>query len=117
MTTLQYTYSLIINDVVVHRVTKDNPVMSLHFTDDVIINVSHHQFIFTIPERLQLYFRYDNSSMGTYSFHVGSSWWEMTIVLIIVWHQKAVVGGRLERKNKFSVSLITIDLGYFDMIA
>ena len=38
--------------------------MSLHLTDDVLMNVPHRQFVFTIPKRLRLYFRYDRSLLS-----------------------------------------------------
>ena len=43
---------------------KRSLLMSLHLTDDVLMNVPHRQFVFTIPKRLRLFFRYDRSLLG-----------------------------------------------------
>ena len=39
-------------------------VLAYHLNEDVLENVSHRQFVFTIPKRLRIYFRYDRKLLG-----------------------------------------------------
>jgi hypothetical protein len=40
-------------------------LLALHLGDDVLEQVAHRQFVFTIPKRLRIYFRYDRKLLGT----------------------------------------------------
>ncbi len=44
---------------------KRSLLMSIHMTEDVLENVPHRQFVFTIPKRLRLYFRYNRELLGS----------------------------------------------------
>ena len=39
-------------------------IFAEHLAEEVIENVSHRQFVFTIPKRFRLYFRYDRALLG-----------------------------------------------------
>jgi len=43
---------------------KRSLLLSVHLTDDVLAEVPHRQFVFTIPKRLRLYFRYNRELLG-----------------------------------------------------
>lgn len=42
-------------------------VLAYHLNEDVLADVSHRQFVFTIPKRLRIYFRYDRKLLGKLS--------------------------------------------------
>jgi hypothetical protein len=50
---------------------KRSLLLALHLTDDVLAEVPHSQFVFTIPKRLRLFFKYDRSLLGKL---VSSAW-------------------------------------------
>jgi hypothetical protein len=39
-------------------------LFSLHLSEGVLAEVPHRQFVFTIPKRLRIYFRYDRTLLG-----------------------------------------------------
>ncbi len=39
-------------------------MLAYHLNEDVLENVSHRQFVFTVPKRLRIYFRYDRKLLG-----------------------------------------------------
>ncbi len=39
-------------------------LLAYHLGEDVLAEVSHRQFVFTIPKRLRIYFRYDRKLLG-----------------------------------------------------
>ncbi len=39
-------------------------LLAYHLGEDVLADVSHRQFVFTIPKRLRIYFRYDRKLLG-----------------------------------------------------
>jgi hypothetical protein len=50
---------------------KRSLLLAMHLTDDVLAEVPHSQFVFTIPKRLRLFFKYDRSLLGKL---VSSAW-------------------------------------------
>ena len=43
---------------------KRSLMTAIHMADDVCESVSHRQFVFTIPKRLRIYFRFDRKLLG-----------------------------------------------------
>jgi hypothetical protein len=50
-------------------------LLSMHLDEDVLGQVPHRQFVFTIPKRLRIYFRFDRSLLGD----LGQAAWETVL--------------------------------------